>query len=348
MAPTTVCFASPRGGSGKSTVAAQLSAAFAAHNELRNVLLIDCSLHADSTVYLLGGVREPDELVHGIHTQGQLVMHKNPTKTAADFFTQAYNAKSGSTLGRAWRSIKSPMLEDFMIKSSVASNLFVLPGGPKLYEAVTSVNRADVSKAVYEKIQNLGDDWMVVFDLDAELMERPASLLGLEVSNSIVVVLSPQWADFQRVVDDPINSLFTALKHLRNTTGQHGTVSAFLFNKCEKTRNAESLPFPFTGVNSAVEACAQICGYAQNQIFSRETGFSQFFNVTTTNAERFAVQYVTALHNLPENIIQKSNMTGVQIPYLTTGSGVTQDALDTTKTILDCVRAKLEDGFTKK
>jgi MinD-like ATPase involved in chromosome partitioning or flagellar assembly len=352
MAPTCVAFASPRGGSGKSTLSAQLSAAFAANNPNQRVLLVDCSVHGDSSSYLLGGVRAPDVFITGVRTQGQLIASQNPTKTTAAFFSSCLNARNASVLRKAWRATMAmpDSLEQYALKTSAfvpesPTNLYVLAGTPALLQEVTSANRTELAKAVLETLQLLGDNWLIFFDLDAELMERQASLVGLEVSQNVVVVLSAQFADWARVLDDPCNGLFTALKHLKSTTGQHGFISTVLFNKVAKTRNVEAPPFPFTGNNSAVQACAQIVGHAHDLTFSRDHGMSCFYNHVVVNQEAFAMGYVTAVHDMPENLMQRTSSSGIPIVSLATGHGVTADVLDASKAILNAVCAKMTAQF---
>ena len=355
MAPTCVAFVSPRGGSGKSTLCAQLSSAFAILNPNRNVLLVDCSYHGDSSIYLLGGVRAPDEFVEGVRSQGQLVVSKNPTKTSAAFLSACYAERRSSVLSKAWRATVSRSVtpEEYSLTPrahvpDAPPNLHVMPGTSALMTDVTAATRADMAKAVFEKLQALPADWMVIFDTDAEIMERPATLLALEVCQSAVVVLSAQFADWARVLDDPINGLFKALKHLRETSGQHALVSTFLFNKVTKTRNAEAPPFPFTGVNAAVEACAQIVGHAHDLTFKRNVGFSSMFNHVVVSEEAFAMSFVTAVHDVPETVMQRAAMSGVPVLAMTPKAGLTADVLDATKDILRAVCAKLDTQLARR
>lgn len=137
-------FASNRGGIGKTTSVVQVAAAYAALHTEVNVLVVDFSIHGDSTSLLLGGTQAPSKHITGIHTLGQQraaeVAANAPQRTAAGLIQAALShAKTVPSLSE---SISRMTIRGF------ARGIFASLGStPKLDFRNHCVNVSDTTNA---------------------------------------------------------------------------------------------------------------------------------------------------------------------------------------------------------
>ena len=95
-------FVSNRGGSGKSTLTSQVSAAIALNNPNKTVVVLDFSIQGDASVALLGGISEPTTFTPGVATRGaENIAALPPTKSAFNFINDARRAGTASTANTA-------------------------------------------------------------------------------------------------------------------------------------------------------------------------------------------------------------------------------------------------------
>jgi len=261
-------FTSNRGGVGKSFLVSQTAAAVAASNLLRTVVVLDLSIQGDASVALLGGVHEPLEFSTGVSTRGMENISKVPAERTARGFLEAVAAKQPTKAfwrGMApaapfdWRAHVVSVAEAYPA-GGAPPNLYVAPGGASLHGAPLD------PLALVEKVRAaLPADAVVLVDTDAELSERPPSLLGLAVADSVCVVASASWSDVQRLLSDPVNSLFAALAHVSQALpGYRGVVSTFVFNNLSKVSKEPYGHLPFTPPANTLRTIADICAFVDN------------------------------------------------------------------------------------
>ena len=219
-------FASPRGGIGKSTLTSQIAAAFACTYPLKEVLLLDLSIHGDSSSALIGGSQAPSGNQLGIATKFQEMMTTlPPTKRSSAFLKDvsaapaAVSQQAGGWFFRGAASVAPTVnishvkWKDYALNvrttwptGNAPTNLFVMPGDVDLNRQFeTPAAMVACAKNVRSLFDSLGDDVVVFVDTDAELSERCASIIGLSVATDIHVVTSSLWPDYQRILSDRVN-----------------------------------------------------------------------------------------------------------------------------------------------
>ena len=85
-------------------------------------------------------------------------------------------------------------------------NLWVSPGGgPALRTVVNDATWQQAAAALREALASSQGRWVVFFDSDAEICERPTSKVALCAADRIILPLSSSWTDYIRLLDDPAN-----------------------------------------------------------------------------------------------------------------------------------------------
>ena len=148
-----------------------------------------------------------------------------------------------------------------------------------------------------------------LLDTDAELNERAPSRIAIEAAECIVLLSSPNWADFLRCMMDPVN----------NIRAFAPKTTRLLFTKVPKTRNEASCIenvecMGFKPVKSAAENITTITAYA------RERGLLPAIGAS-----------LLALPDFPETVLSHSVETATPIVCMESVEGVATEALAAAK-----------------
>lgn len=331
-------FVSSRGGVGKSTLAAQLSAAYATSHPDATVILIDSSVHADSSSFLVGGMQAP------VDGESKSMAESILAQSNKDFaaLMNALIAAPAQGLSRLWgRAPGSSRVNvlDYALKPSdvwasgdAPANLHVLPGGRAL-TSITTETAPVMASALAELVRSSPTNYTFIFDTDAELRERVASTIACVAAEKIIVVTSSMWSDFLRILTDPSNSLIDFLNDLTDPR----KIAHFVFTNIPKTRNDPSAlhgteVLSFKPDKEASNNIEQIVSY----VFERSSD-GPFRPLLTMPIEpqitAFTQSKVSGVFAINEKIIQKSTLMAQPIVCMTT-SASTPDALETAQTAL--------------
>lgn len=326
-----------------------MAATIAVNNPGSTVLLLDCSIHGDSSLIALGGTRAP--LVHApnIRTRGAERIAElrvaQPLLGTAALITAALAPPpqpQPSASGKGWggffaaAAAPAPAAPAFSwqqhsvrVTDAVPGgpqNLFVCPGGRELYNLVPRANVVPaIAKVRAALAASMGDNVFVIVDTDAELAERTASLIGLAIAHRHTLVLTSLWTDYQRILDDPANDVFTGLDLLTNLDpGYTGRVGSVAFNKVQLLHHAPAAAvcgapgvLPFTppdtaltgGVNQIAEHLYSMCiNPATNYQTHFVDGAAMFASDTA-----FCARFVTGFAVVPITLWEQCMASGVSI-----------------------------------
>lgn len=323
-------FCSNRGGVGKSSLAANMAAAVAACKPATPVLLLDMSIHGDSSRILLGGVQPPTTEVQGVRTLGdQRLGELPPGRTARGLLdaTQAPAPAAGRSWWRGTSVAAAPGVFDWQAHAvrpadahpggGSPSNLFLAAGGPSLYD-ITFQPTVDALRAALASMTGV----IVIMDTDAELSERGASLAALGAANKLLVVLSSSWFDFGRLLDDKGNSLFAGLAWLSNLKPEYAPkVSKLVFNGLQKRANAAcnfmGTPdaLTFTPPKTTTDAVEEIITYLSQVGGENDGAIAKRFEEEAAFASpaALAARYMVGVQNMSEGTWQKTLWSGKPI-----------------------------------
>jgi MinD-like ATPase involved in chromosome partitioning or flagellar assembly len=325
-------FCSNRGGIGKSSLAAQLAPAVALANPERDVILLDLSIQGDASTFLLGGVAEPKGDATGARTRGGEVMAAQPPqKTAAAFLEAVLKpapAQPRAPASSFWRGTSAPAAaaapaldwrehavqpSEVHPGGSCPPNLHVIPGGHALY----GVPFPALAPALRRALQSTGA--LVLVDTDAELSERGASLAGIAAADELAMVVSTSWCDYLRTLDDPANSLLSALGFLSQVHPElKPRIGHVIFNNVQKRLSAPGglamVPglLAFTPPSAALDALAEISLHLRSVACEPSAGRSAFFvnPVALASNSDFLRTYVTAVPTVAETVWQSAAQRG--------------------------------------
>jgi len=326
---------SNRGGIGKSSLVSQLAPAIAIANPTKAVLLLDCSIQGDASVFTCGGTAEPTMFAPNVRTLGAERMAAVPVqRTALGFIQAAKNAYTaaaapppvvrsfwrGSTVSTAsttpnvafdWTQ-HAVRVSDVHPAGGAPPNLFVSVGGRALY----GLPFDGVSVALKAVFRAMSDDVIVLIDTDAELSERGASLGALGASTFLAMVISASWPDYLRSLEDPANSLFGALDYLqREVPGFDSKIKMVISNSVQKTRNAFTSMcgianiVPFTPMSLSLDAVSEIVTHLHGYAVDDTNNIRRFFynpDNTLANPGTFISDVFTAVPIFSEGIWQKT------------------------------------------
>lgn len=347
MSSKVTTLVSNRGGCGKSSLASQLAPAIALAHPNQDVVLFDMSIQGDASTFLLGGVSEPKDAVAGIRTRGgELISSLPPTKGAVAFVNAAFQFSSAAAAPAPrtsfWRGAyaapSTPTLAssldwkahavrpvDIHPAGGCPANLYVVHGGKGLYN-IPFDGLAQALRTAFVSMNSI-----ILIDTDAELSERASSLAAIAASDALAIVLSSSWTDYQRIVDDPANSLFNGLRFLQESLPLlRPRVAHVIFNNVQKRLGApsglEAAPgiFPFTPPSTSVESMAEIGAHLRSVASDPGAGLSNFFmnqEALRTNGE-FLRAYITALPTIAESAWQQAALLGQPIVCATNASEV--------------------------
>jgi MinD-like ATPase involved in chromosome partitioning or flagellar assembly len=339
-------FVSSRGGVGKSTLAAQLSAAYATSHPNATVILIDSSVHADSSSFLVGGMQAPDD--GDSKSMSESILARNNKNFAALLNALIAAPAQTTSFSRLWGRAPAPPSSrvnvlDYALKPSdvwasgeAPANLHVLPGGRAL-TSITAETAPVMASALAELVRSSPTNYTFIFDTDAELRERVASTIACVAAEKIIVVTSSMWSDFLRILTDPSNSLIDFLNDLATANQNARKIAHFVFTNIPKTRNDPSAlhgteVLSFKPDKEASNNIEQIVSY----VFERAND-GPFRPLLTMPIESqitaFTKSKVSGVFAINEKIIQKSTLMAQPIVCMTT-SASTPDALETAQTAL--------------
>jgi len=341
MPAATYAFVSTRGGVGKSSLASQLAPAIALANPNKSVLLIDCSIQGDASVFLCGGTDEPTAFAPGVRTLGgERMAAISMQRTALGFINAAQNAYAaasvpavvsrsfwrGSTVATNantaivfdWKEHSVPVSQVHPTGGAPA-NLFISTGGRTLHGM--PFNGISVAlKAVFNAMEN---DVIVLIDTDAELSERGASLGAIGAVSYLAMIISASWPDYLRALEDPANSLFAALAYLeRNVPNFNTKIKLVIANGVQKTRNAFTSMcgvtnvVPFTPMSLSLDAVSEIVTHLHGFAVDPANNVSQYFYDSTrtlANPGAFISDVFTAVPTFAEGVWQRTWNTGKPI-----------------------------------
>ena len=328
MSSPVLTFASNRGGVGKSTLVCQLAAAIAKQNLLKTVVVIDFSLQNDATVFFLGGTAEPRLHAPGVRTRGaENAANLSSTKSARGFVESAIAAAAPPVPARGFWSSKPSVAphcdwhnhavspNEMNPDGACPSNLFIVPNGRSL--ADETLDLAVAVPALKNALR--GDDVLFVIDTDAELLERPASMVGLACSSHVCLVTTDAWSDYLRLLEDPKNSVMKTLLKLEELGVGAPRIHQIIFNGCNKHRNAFSslLGFdnalPFTPSSLPRTAVSEIVAHFHDVVNDGSNILTRFFadpNAASGNTVAFVCRYVTGVFDMPDSVRHSSLQNG--------------------------------------
>jgi len=340
----SIALVSSRGGIGKSVAVSQLSAAHARANPDTTVIVIDASLHADSSAHLYGGLQEPtDQYLDAKSLADGMISALPPTKTFAGLLRALASAPApaASSFSRMWARAPAPArinLLDFTVNPSAdfpagraPSNLHLIAGGRAL-KSVEAAQAPALATALAEVIKAAPADFLIVMDSDAELLERPASTIVAAAADKIALVASSFWADFLRALSDPTNSVIDLLDGLKASGRNAKKLDHIIFTQLNKTRNNESLIWNapvlnFQAHKDALQNVEQIVSY----VYERHTAPGAFSPYITdpveTRISELTERFVSGLFSFPEGIIQRATLKAIPIATMDASSS-TAEALD--------------------
>jgi len=205
-------------------------------------------------------------------------------------------------------------------------NIFLATGGVKLHEVLTLQNAERVAAMVAAALDKSEGNWVAFFDTDAEVTERPATLAAVVAAQRIVLPLSANWADYNRVVDgDPINSLFPVLRHRISNGLPCAKVDHVVFNS---VKLKDSTPcglhddgrrgamLPFSPVKNVRSQMSQMSDHMFSQGWEdMELQYRTIYmdDGSVNDEDAFAARYVQSLYSMPDNIVHVSALTGIPV-----------------------------------
>jgi hypothetical protein len=287
-------------------------------------VVLDFSVQADASVALLGGIKAPTKFTPGIATRGAEVVASVPVHSTAVGFISSMRAYHAAQISLAappvnwWRGAALVPLTvpsaPFDWRSCTVNigetcghgptNLFVAVGGSKLHDLFQLTESVAVATALRSCVGTVTDTIFII-DTDAELSERCTSLLGLAAADELVVITSASWQDTQRLITDPVNSLFTRLAAIHGQFGGFvAKVSTVCFNAVAKASKDPLPPLPFTPPAVTVSMIREIGGY-----MSGLEACKPFLAPHTT----FYDEIVTAVATIPDGTKMKTLETGIPI-----------------------------------
>lgn len=347
----SIALVSSRGGVGKSTLASQLAASYASNHRDITVILIDASLHGDSSAHLLGGMQEPSAAYPDAKSMAEGVITALPAGKSFYGLLQALNGPAPqptSSFGRLWSRAPAPAsqrvnLLEYAAQASetwpsgcAPTNLHVIPGGKNLKSLDPSTAPA-LATTLSEVIRAAPSNYLVVFDTDAELIERTASTIAAVAADRIAIVASSQWQDFLRIITDPHNSIIDFLNGVASSGRDIRKISHFVFTNLPKTRNDPSTihgapVLPFKPNKQSTENVEQIVSYIYER--SSEGPFEPLIVLPNqTRLDEFANARVSGMLVFPEGVIQIATLKAQPIATMP-ASGSTAEALAVCKEAL--------------
>jgi MinD-like ATPase involved in chromosome partitioning or flagellar assembly len=344
-------FLQPRGGVGKSTTVTQLAAALAVSRPDLTVTVLDASIHADSSIMLLGGLQEPKNDA-AARSHGEELRARVADKS----FLTLVNALAGDNAagaaaapapvrtgwGRLLGTAAAPppvtvaptaatiaqhavRVSDVYPEGGAPTNMFLVPGGATLKDMANDV-AVRGSASLGTAFAGAPETHVYLLDTDAEICERAASACAAAAAQSLALLSSANWSDFLRALTDPINSITVALA----PPFPPKTIDRVVFTRVAKTRNETTAieganVSPFKPVNAASDNIHQIIAYAYER--ARPGGPLAPYMTADGNVTQFVNDHVVMVPEVAENIIVKSVLRGTPVAYMAPGGGVTADTL---------------------
>lgn len=226
------CFANHRGGVGKTTLAYQVSAAYAAAHPECKVLVIDTTESGDLSEMLMGGLYEK----RGRETLRNLIPVANVTQmflralvaatcTALTDVLKADEEKEdgshnvlvnvvdnmpltesaeNSPLEKV-KAMKSIDIEEFAIpleqvNPRVPINMYLCPSGIDLEHSIafSDTQRQDIMAVLLDSFQNAAEIWKVFIDTDTGLHGETGAYaaIGLGIADFLCIPLHPDMSDW--------------------------------------------------------------------------------------------------------------------------------------------------------
>jgi hypothetical protein len=290
-------------------------------NPTKQVVVLDFSIQADASVALLGGIAAPTTFTPGIGTRGAEVVASIPGSSTAVGFIRAVQAHvenanppaptswwRGSAANAAkpahpfdWRSCTVSVAEWCCHEPA---NLYLAAGGPGLHNLFPLADAGALAAAVRACIATVNDAIFII-DTDAELAERCTSLLGIAAADKLIVITSASWQDTQRLIADPVNSLFAKLTDIQSQNPLFvGKISTVCFNAVAKASKDPMPPLPFSPPAGTVNMVKEICAY-----IGALDACKPFFQPHAV----FYDELVTAVSTIPDGAKMKTLETGIPI-----------------------------------
>ena len=363
-----------RGGIGKSTLLFQLVSEYARQHPDVSVAVFDFSIQADASVSFLGGTQEPAEAgdVKARTLGAQRMAALRPEKTGPGIVSAIMereakgggggggilgamaNLALGGGGGGSALDLRSLFVQAYENGEGPA-NIFLASGGVKLHEVLTLQNAERVAGLIVDALAALDGRWVAFFDTDAEVTERPATLAAVIAAERIILPLSANWSDYNRVVDgDPINSLFPVLKHRLTNGLRCAKVDHIVFNSVKQKdstpcslheRSNRNATLPFSPVKNVRVQMSQMADHMYQQGWDdMEHNYRVIYmdEQSIADEDAFAARYVQSLYSMPDNIVHISTLTGTpacsmdaKTKYLDGEVKVDAKALDTLQNAME-------------
>ena len=213
------------------------------------------------------------------------------------------------------------------------SNVYLAPGGIDLKDALTMENWHDAAMDLREGLDAMPGRWVVFFDTDGEVAERPPSLLALGVAERLILLLSSSWNDYNRLFDDPINSLFEVIKTMMGEGKSCARIFRILFNRIKVAKHApiklhevsgdRDATLVFSPVKGVQQQMEQMMDHLYNTAWNgmNNGAGADFRSIFIGNEEvnsegEFADVYVDAFVDVPDMVMHVSTLTGIPFVYL--------------------------------
>lgn len=319
-------------------MAAQVAPAIALQDPTRQVLLLDLSVHADSSIVTLGGTD-----VEGQHCVGQNVINGLGKGVTSVGFLEAAQERlireAGSAIksplqrGFGWpgisrRAAPAPQnhafewqdhavrVASFHPSGGAPANLWVSPGGYQLLNLVNEGNVGSYSAALRRAFAAMEPaNVVVLIDTDAELSERSATVVGVAASSEIAMVTTPYFLDYARLMFlDPVNTVVNCLHWLHGAdTDFRSKIRTVIINKINSKANkpcvldvgtSAAQSFICTPSNDTKERIEKII----RDLYDRcvNDNLQVYFEGTAGFADinAFTDRFITGLASVPDSVWQ--------------------------------------------
>jgi len=316
------CFASHKGGTGKTLLSVQSANTIADANPSENVLFIDLTELGDGSKRLLGGL----ERLAGHEDQfGQIFSLLD----AARAEKEGKEGVGGFIRGMFGRGGGGFKIEDFAMRvadknpnSGIPENLYLITSGGDMIDAAeveeasgmrSHADRRKICDTLRRAMMDSGASWRVIIDTDGDRRPNPLTRLGYLLADYLVVPIQADEADFQRIVQ-----MIHVLAEIKKN-GEADTVKIALvaWNKVQVWRSAPSEVGWFSPPKVTVDTIKSLNDKVQQIRAEKPFLFSESFDTVLVK-------------DLPDTVAAPSNANGLPFCRMCAGkvgtrAGITFD-----------------------
>ncbi|GLJ07252.1 hypothetical protein SUGI_0062880 [Cryptomeria japonica] len=325
------CFANHRGGVGKTTLAYQVSSAYAAAHPGRKVLVIDTTDSGDLSEMLMGGIYEK----RGREMLRSLI----PVANVTQMFLRALVASTSTSLSDVLKAEEyedgvltsvvqkmplakgavesSPLekakvmkridLEEFgiplkQVNSRMPSNMFLCPSGLDIEHSISfsATQRQDIIAVLLDSFQNAEGEWKVFIDTDTELYGENGAYanIGFGIADFICLPLHADMSDWYGA-----KVLINDMQLLHDMDVSHAQVHLVLWNGLN-VQFKQSCGVTVGGISKCTfiptKAEQDIIQTLDNLVYQEAQIMPNLFlhyNGAKTTAEEFSAKCSTCMRN---------------------------------------------------